>query len=146
MLDDQLLEVEERLLVVRLLADLHHRVPVVLRCRPVALVAVLVCHNILDHKLLLQNGRRKHLLLDHHFDLDALGMRLRPDEPSIYQSHLTQLQSLQAQRQELTRLEIACHIVIRRLEIAGGGQLAHALLSKRAHSPRIGQQTYTPTQ
>lgn len=132
-LDDELLEVEESLLMVRLLPHLHHSVPVVLRRRSVALVAVLIRYNILHHKLLLQNRRRKHLLLYHHFDLDALGMRLSPDEPGIYKPHLTQLQSLQTQRQELTRFKFACHIVIRRLKIAGGRKFVHALCLETVH-------------
>lgn len=96
-----LLEVEQRLPVDRLLADLHHTAPKVLRLRTVAIVAHLIVDRKLDDKHLLQNDIAHHLPVHGQLHLDALRMGLRPNEARIDQLHLPQpLQALQTEAEQ----------------------------------------------
>lgn len=68
---------------------LHACVPAVWVCvMPVAVHAHVVLDHELHHEALLQDGAVEHLRLDGQLDLEALGVRLSPDEASIHQLHL----------------------------------------------------------
>jgi hypothetical protein len=64
MLEDQLLEVKERPLVVDFLSDLNHRSPGVLRRQSGALGALRTGDDVLDFEDLLQNGGGEDLRAD----------------------------------------------------------------------------------
>eukprot|EP00047_Mylnosiga_fluctuans_P011229 m.20129 g.20129 ORF g.20129 m.20129 type:complete len:556 (+) comp3504_c0_seq1:1194-2861(+) len=118
-LDDQLLQVQERLLVADLLAGLHDGVPRVLGLAAVARVAHLVRDDVLDHKDLLQHGAGEDLLLNGQLDLQALRVGLGPDEPGIDETDLVEaLETLEAEGEKLARLELALHPRARRVEVA----------------------------
>jgi hypothetical protein len=71
--------------VVDLLPDLDRSLPHVLGGEPRAVGALAVRDNVLDLKDLLEDGRRKDLLLDRQLDPDPLRVRLRPYERGVYQ-------------------------------------------------------------
>lgn len=71
-LQDQLLEVEERPLVVDSLADLHLRLPEVRRVHALTVLALQVLNDELDDERLLHLGAIQHLLLDGQLDLQPL--------------------------------------------------------------------------
>lgn len=90
MLEDELLEVEESALVRDLLADLDDGAPGVVRVRLCAVGALVVVLDVLDLERLLHDGALGDLLLHRDLDLDAPGMRLRPDEARIDDSQLVE--------------------------------------------------------
>ena len=105
-LDDQLLEEQERALVVDSLSKLHLRDPQVRRVGLLAVVALEVHDHELDDEALLEERAVEHLLLDGQLDLDALGVGLGPDEARVDQLHsLEAVDVLEADGEELSRLE-----------------------------------------
>jgi len=117
-LEDELLEEEERALVRDLLANLDHSAPRVLGLCSVARLADLAGDDELDDEGLLQDRRRKHLLLDRQLDLDTLRVGLGPDKAGVDQPHLVKATHLlQAQRQQLARLELAGEPLVGRLQV-----------------------------
>lgn len=104
-LQDQLLNVVERFLVLSSLSDLNNALPIVLGFHALTFLANLIDHAELDHGRLLKQSAVD-VLLDSELDFDALGVRLGPDEASVDEMHLVEaFDSLQANGQELTRLE-----------------------------------------
>ncbi|TYZ67814.1 hypothetical protein PybrP1_005624 [[Pythium] brassicae (nom. inval.)] len=107
-LENDLLEAQERALVLRLLADLHERPP---RVVPVLLHAVRALHAP-DHKRhdarVLDDRVVEHLALQRELHLDALRVRLGPDEARVHELRLAQaVHALEAERHELRRLPVA---------------------------------------
>jgi len=157
-LQDDLLEVEEGLLVVHLLPDLDHGLPRVLGLHAAAVVTHLVCHDVLHHKGLLEDGGGKHLLLNRQLDLDPLGVGLGPDEAGINQPDLGKaLEPLEAEGEQLLGLEGAHHPLGRGLHVpltelapVNGGLLRdslsdiHLILDAvHAHVGRVGRDRHT---
>lgn len=68
-LQHQLLQIVERLLVLRPLANLHQAGPKVLGLSPMAVVAHLIVDDELDDEHLLEHGSPEHFLVDGQFDL-----------------------------------------------------------------------------
>lgn len=77
-LEDELLEVEKRSLVIHPLSDLNYRRPRVVRERGGAALALLIPHDESDHHNLLQDGAVAHLFLDGEFELETSAVRLCP--------------------------------------------------------------------
>ncbi len=131
-LQNQLLQVEEGFFVSGTLSHLHHTLPEVLGLHALTLLTDLIDYLELDNAGLLQNGAA-HVLLTRELDLDALGMRLCPDEAGVNQAHLVHaLDALQAQGEELTRLERRLDPCGRRLQVALAlaAELQQALLGQ----------------
>ena len=128
-LQDQLLQEEERAPVVYLLAQLHDGLPRVFRRYTVAILACEVLDDVLHHEGLLQDGAREDLLLHGQLGLDPLGVRLRPHERGVDQLDLAQpAQPLDADGEQLARLPRAGHPGPRRLQVAVAAAAAlHAL-------------------
>ena len=118
-LQDELLEEEERALVLHLLSHLHARGPLIGVCGcPGARVAHAPLHHVLHHECLLQDGAVQYLLLDRELDLQSLAVGLRPYEPGVHELDLTQaLDSLDAEREEFFGLEVGADPVPRRLQV-----------------------------
>lgn len=79
-LQDQLLQEQERPLVWDLLPDLHQCLPCVLRRQLRAIRTLTVLYEVLDLEDLLENGGRQDFFLDGERDAETFRMRLRPDE------------------------------------------------------------------
>ena len=93
-LDDQLLQIEQRLLVLCLLSHLHHCSPVVVRLLSMTGLAEQILHYVLADEHLLQNGAVEHLLLDGQLDLQSLRVRLGVQEHRVDQVHLVHVLQL----------------------------------------------------
>ena len=109
-LEDQLLQEKECALVLDFLSDLDLTLPEMRRVSLLALIALQVLDDELDHKGLLQHGAIEHLLLNCHFDLESSGVWFCPDESSV--DHFDSLQTLhmlQAERQQLRRFKLASY-------------------------------------
>lgn len=106
-LEDELLEQEERLLVLDLLAHLDGRLPRVRRVAALARVALLVLEHELNAEDLLQLDAVKHLLLDRQLDAQATRVWLRPDEARVDELDTREARDLlEAHCEELARLEL----------------------------------------
>lgn len=79
-LQDQLLQPQERPFMRDLLSDLHTRLPRVLRCEPRTSWALTCVDDERKDESLLQDGVGQNFFLDGDFDLDSAGMRFGPDE------------------------------------------------------------------
>ena len=124
-LQDELLQEQERALVLDLLPHLDARGPLVgvgggARAR----VAHVPVDDKLRHERLLKDGAVQNLLLDRELRLQALAVRLRPYETRVHELDLVQaLDALDAERQELLALQIRADPML------GGLQVALALLA-----------------
>ena len=87
-LENELLQPEERALMVDSLADLGGHSPCQLGLCALAIGAEEVLNDVLDHEGLLEDGRVEHLLLNGQFCLQPLGMRFGPDEGGVDQLDL----------------------------------------------------------
>lgn len=118
-LEDQLLQVQKGALVRHFLAHLHRRLPHVLRGKTRAVGALSILHYKFHLKDLLQDSRGEYFLLYRQLHSQALAVRLRPYEVGVNQAHrLETLELLQADRQQLARLELRNHPGARRVQVA----------------------------
>jgi hypothetical protein len=79
MLQDQLLQPQERPLVRNLLPNLHTRFPCVLRCQFRTCGTLSSVNNKCKDECLLQDGVGQNFLLNSDLDLDSPRMRFGPD-------------------------------------------------------------------
>lgn len=146
-LKDELLEVQERSLVVDLLSDLNQRTPGVLGGETSALGTLGALDDVLDLENLLEDcggedlcegdptrvssrllpspapprmkKTKTHLLLDRKLDPQPFTMRLRPDESRVNQSNLAQsLELPQTNGEQFPRLHVTDDPLCRRGEVA----------------------------
>ena len=92
-LQDQLLQPQERPLVRDLLPNLHTCLPGVLRRQSGTSRTLSSVHDERKLKRLLQDRVRQDLLLDRDLELDTPRVRLSPDEGSVNQADLHQWSS-----------------------------------------------------
>lgn len=124
-LEDQLLEIQERALVGDFLAHLYRCLPHILRCQTRAVRALPVLHHKFHLKNLLQNGGREYLLLDCQLHPQSLAVGLCPYKVGVNESHrLETFEFLEAYGQQLPRLEL------RNDPSAGGIQIPLAVAAK----------------
>ena len=89
-LQNQLLDIEERFLMLDMLSHLNTSAPSVRSKLFLAVVALSVGLDKLYHESLLDLGLVIQLFFDCDFDFDSLGMFLRPNEPGIDDSRTIQ--------------------------------------------------------
>lgn len=117
-LEDELLEVQEGALVVHLLARLHDGLPRVIGEAGRAGRALHHLHDELDDEHLLEDGRREDLLLHGDLDLKPSRVGLGPHEAGVDELDLVHaLDALQAEGEELARLQLAVHPRVRRHQV-----------------------------
>jgi hypothetical protein len=90
MLQDQLLEEQERPLVRDLLPDLDGRLPRILRGQLCTSRTLPSLHHQREDKRLLQHGIRQHLFLNRNLDFDTSRVRLGPYESGVDQPDFEQ--------------------------------------------------------
>ncbi len=106
-LQDHLFQEEQRLLVPRVLAQLHHRAPGVRRELLLAVLALLKVLRELDHEALLNRHALVDFLRNGELDLDAPRVRLRVEEARVDELHVLEPADLaQAERKELLALAL----------------------------------------
>ena len=103
-IQDQLLQVQERPFMRDLLADLHQCLPRVLRRKLRAIRTLPVLHKVLDLEHLLEYRRRQDLLLDRERNAQSFRVWLSPDEVRVGEADLVEaLQLFEADSEEFLR-------------------------------------------
>lgn len=108
-LEDQLLQVEKRSLVVHPLSDLHNRRPSVVRERGGTVVTLLIPHDESDHHRLLEHCTIANLFLHREFQLETPTVGLCPYPRRVNQLDLFKAHYLVARR--VTSRARACYFV-----------------------------------
>lgn len=93
-LENQLLQVEKRSLVVHPLSDLHNRRPSIVRECSGAVVTLLIPHDESHHHRLLQHRAIANFLLHREFQLETPTVRLCPDPCCVHQLDLFEAHDL----------------------------------------------------